>query len=285
MATYFEKGDENILIHQLIKAKRNFVVTRTLETCKVKIDEDRVTYYYSDEDYTFKVLNLMKAVKNDVQNQIGKHLNEHRSKEDVKYYDWKQSDLNRLLKLNELTYENVVEVDISQAYFITAVQFGYLSTEMHEKLKEVEKNVRLRVLGSIATSKKNTPYLEGVPQKMFIDENPLLRGAWWNICAKVDRTMIAAKLAVEKDFLFYWVDGIYFRKSKKNIAAVTRVLNENGYSNIKIKEIDEVKFKLSKASVNITTSIFCAPETKEKTFNIPTGKVKGLFVFLPEINI
>jgi len=93
---------------------------------------------------------------------------------------------------------------------------GFIEQDTYEEIiKNVSKRERLRLLGCIATVKTTEVYERGVlkdcSSSIKEPETILNRAAWFKICHYVDTALLQFKSILGNDFLFYWVDGIYFK--------------------------------------------------------------------------
>ena len=226
--------------------KKWFKVTRTSRT--VKITEINPTEFYRGKQkiiisYLYRkftdtggskiLFSLMKELKDMValrKKQI-EAAPYSSNPADVHYYAFNRNAID-IMKYDigtVHTIENVKEADITKAYYRTALNLDFITQEFHDKCLTIPKNDRLRLIGSLATLKTITYYEAGIlkEDKTEIEENPLLREAWFKICSYVDNAMQIFKGCLKENFLFYWVDGIYF----KDFSTVEPFVTEAGFSN------------------------------------------------------
>lgn len=169
--------------------------------------------------------------------------------------------------LGELqTTEDIVEIDISSAYWQSAYNMGFLTKIQFEKGMKRDKAFRLKALGILAKTEKIIHFdgkIERVKHKAIY--NPHLMEYWNTICSQVSFTMkeIASKLP-EGHFYFFWVDGIFI--SKKSIKKVCAILNEKKY----LYSIAELK----KLHYNCRRKILTVEDTEgaKRPFNLPRNK-------------
>ena len=111
-------------------------------------------------------------------------------------------------------------------------------------------------------------YKEGKLVKYYFDKDENLRNIFFYISLKVDEFMKVLKNEFKRDFLCYWVDGIYFRDT----VDIQRV--EKLFYDYKLKfsyaEYSGVKIKKEKNSV--VFSYFNGE--KDKCFRIPIKEQK-----------
>jgi regulatory protein YycI of two-component signal transduction system YycFG len=59
-------------------------------------------------------------------------------------------------------------------------------------------------------------------------------------CQKTGEAMELCKKELADDFLFYWVDGIFFRNNKEKIAKITEILKTLGF-NSKLENVSNLR--------------------------------------------
>ena len=165
-------------------------------------------------------------------------------------------------------FENVCEVDIDQAYWETAYQLGIISDEIYVKGSKgnISKKARLTALGSLAKKKYNYHFKGDKLLDTIIEKEPLLENLWFTICKRVSDVMHDVIAKLNGEFIFYWVDGIYFKNSPENVSAAMNTFIENGY-NSKFKRINQIYFHETGFTVNDYGEIvreFSYPSYSEK---------------------
>lgn len=219
MKTFRYIGNGSDKIHELIAQKGCFEVTTTSRTTKIKTAN--INYLFAHTHYYGRIFGLL--------SQLKKMLNDNEQKildapfsgkpENVKYFMFSESQQNFKVDAGTIyDIPNIVEADISMAYYRTAYNLGFITKEFYERCKTLDKKDRLVLIGSIATVKCNEVYNNGLKISSEINKNELHRMAWFKICSYVDSVLITIKERLDKInpdiFLFYWVDGVYFRDFK-----------------------------------------------------------------------
>ena len=140
-------------------------------------------------------------------------------------------------------FDNVCEVDIDQAYWETAYQLGIVSDEIYVAGSKgnISKKARLTALGSLAKKKYNYKFKGRDLIEMTVEKDELLENLWFTICKRVSDVMNKVIIALNGDFIFYWVDGIYFNNTPENVSKAMSVFIEYGY-NSKFKKINQIYF-------------------------------------------
>jgi hypothetical protein len=166
-------------------------------------------------------------------------------------------------------FENVCEVDIDQAYWETAYQLGIISDDIYAKGSKgnISKKARLTALGSLARKTYHYKFKGDKLLDTIIDKEPLLENLWFTICKRVSDVMHQVISALGDDFIFYWVDGIYFNNTPENVSKAMSVFIENGY-NSKFKKINQIYFHEAGFTVNDYGDI-------KREFSYPNYDKKG----------
>jgi hypothetical protein len=161
--------------------------------------------------------------------------------------------------------------DVNKAYYQAALNLGYLPRDVYERYVNLPKEKRLGLIGSIATRKHVHVYRGGRAVKHLLIEDQGMRAAWFDVCSMVDGCLKAVASALGDDFLFYWVDGVYFtggdaaeekvvsvassagfdlkRESVRNLARERVVMangKERGSDSVTVERLDEATGKWSK---------------------------------------
>lgn len=205
----------------LILQKKNFEIITT--TSSVIIKEygnekigERKYIYMSDRHsrIRYREMNLRRELK--------KHVLENIEGMDLSIIDSKNINYTRIANWVYAQEKGahigeMVCFDINMAYYQCALILGFISNEFYTKCVNLPKQVRLRLIGSIATKKRKYSYHEGkISQDIDIIENKELRNCWNHIVNHVGRCMEElAKIAADK-FVMYWVDGIYLKGKKED---------------------------------------------------------------------
>jgi hypothetical protein len=179
---------------------------------------------------------------------------------------------------------NVIEMDITKAYYQMAYNLGYISKKFFEMTLTLPKIIRLRLLGSIATKRIVETYKDGKVVKMKIVEDLRMRDIWFHICYNVGKVMKECSEAIQDYFVFYWVDGIYFQRhphfNEQNDPTkqiIQKIFQKN---NLKFS-INQLE-KISLQNLNDEIMLKCWKNGKVKSnFSVPHKKVKK-YIFNPQ---
>lgn len=226
----------------------NFETYETTNSCKINIFKDngsKITYWYIEDTKTESFLILLNCLKKEIRQRADAVNSSSYSKDpkETKYFFFSKAfnevraDAGSIYK-----FTNVFEADVSHAYYRAAYILGFISKDLYLKIvRTCSKHDRLRLLGSIATKKLWQDYKEGELTNGETIKDDLLRDAWFKICNYVDSALLELKDKLGDDFLFYWVDGIYFKydapKIKKD--GKSELIHRAKF----MREIQSVKFK------------------------------------------
>lgn len=136
---------------------------------------------------------------------------------------------NTKIKIGSVYEDNVYGIDITSAYWKAAHLLGIIDTKLYQKGMDKGKVVRLASLGSLA-KKKTTWEFDGKEFKKLPDVLSPHSNLWFVVCKHVSDVMNRAAKALGSDFLFFWVDCVYFKADNEaNKAKVLQVLTEAGF--------------------------------------------------------
>lgn len=221
---------------------------------------------FNKNEYTMDELKFIKSVRSYIKrNEI--YLQPHFQDNQVFPEDVHYIKVARVPMFQK--FDNVCEVDIDQAYWETAYQLGIISDEIYVSGSKgnISKKARLTALGSLAKKKYNYKFKGDKLLETIVDKDPLLENLWFTICKRVSDIMHQVIEALKGDFIFYWVDGIYFKNTPENVSIAMQVFIENGY-NSKFKKINQIYFHEKGFTVNDYGDI-------KREFTYPNYSKKG----------
>jgi hypothetical protein len=182
-------------------------------------------------------------------------------------YDIDYIQVNPKIK-KEDTFEDLFCLDISSAYWQTAYMLGIVDKKLYNEGMKMGKVVRLASLGSLA-KKRTTWEYDG---KYFYRNKPTVSphsNLWYAICKRVSDVMTKAMLSLGQDFIFYWVDGIYFKNTPENRLKISSLFLDYGYE-CKPEPIEKIVFN------NTEFKVFYIGDNEESatTFSWEVGVTK-----------
>jgi hypothetical protein len=174
-------------------------------------------------------------------------------------------------------YNNIIEFDVTKAYFSTAKFLGYIDAKIYNKLVNLPKDHRLKILGMLATKKIITTYTDGEK-----GDNPEIK-KWdigvkvFNDCAKVNDFNInivreTINFFFGNDlFLFYWVDAIFLKKPPEPYYTLLKNLIKRAFEGLDFQECKFIEHE--KLSIEI--------KEKAVIYKIINGNKKKIY-FAPK---
>lgn len=199
----------------LTKNNCDFAISRTNRTTKITLNG--VKYVYGcGSGFSFKRLTLHSRLKKEIKdNIISKnlsHLTSAESVNNIKYYHFNENV--KFYGIGEVI-EDCTSFDINKAYYNCAFNKGYISKSFYDECIQLDKIVRLGLIGSIATKKTTFHYKGGNLVNSDVKEDLELRKVWFSIVKEVDDCLNELSIEFGDDFIFYWVDGIYVKGNKE----------------------------------------------------------------------
>lgn len=209
------------------QSKVPYIVHRTKRTAKVFLDGE-LRHRYVDNTHGQLPKKEMGFLR-----QVGKYIRENiptmpkntfsspEEYEAIKYYDHTGT-------YPGMDFDAVIEIDLNHAYWVAAYQLGIIPKRIFDKGESVGKVTRLAALGSLA--KHTLIYEFDGERERYIDtiRDENTEYLWFMICKRVADVMQKAKELLEKDFFFYWVDGIYMDKYS-DVSEVIEYFNSEGF--------------------------------------------------------
>jgi hypothetical protein len=190
-----------------------------------------------DKSFSVQNMNFVKKIKKYV---IDNYVALKFIKTDYKNLDIQYIDVNKSIKEGNV-YEKVCCIDIKNAYWQTALLMDIIDSEIYNEGLKKDKITRLASLGSLAKRKDyysfdGNRYKHVNTVRSFETEN-----LWFAICKKVSDVMQELVKIIGDDFIFYWVDGLYFVDTPENREKVSNYLNACSYEH-KPEEVSKIEF-------------------------------------------
>lgn len=111
------------------------------------------------------------------------------------------------------TYNDCMEMDINKAYWVIALQKGYINEYLFDKGLTFRKGIRLIAFGNIASVKEVWEHRQGEMIELEPISNPVTRSYYFDVCSHLDDIMNNALNTDTDHLIFYWVDA-FFCKNK-----------------------------------------------------------------------
>jgi hypothetical protein len=232
-------------------------------TLESELFKDRT---FSLGDYTAADLQFIKSVKRYITTNaiyLLPQFEKQYFKRDVAYLGVKKTAVGT-------HYDGLMEVDIDEAYWKTARLLEIIPQEIYEKGQKAavcpechgdsfeetshackgcgtiapmptSKKTRLTALGTLAKKIKIYRLKGRQLIKESVESDPLLENLWFTICKRIGDIMHEVARSLGDDYIFYWVDGIYMKRTPESVQKAVEIFNHYGY-NAKTKPIDSIDF-------------------------------------------
>lgn len=219
-----------------------------LEKLKIEMPDNEI-YFISKVKRYIERNELVKKIKPNYSNV-----------EKIKFFDY-----NKYIHPVSV-FKNSFSVDISKAYFKSALLGGWINEELYEEGLGISKQIRLASLGSFA---KNTDVyvFNGKVEKFSHSIKPKYPHVFFNQANDVYRLMNKCKNAITdvNGFLFYWTDGLYVQ-GLDNAALCEGIIDGAGH--------DSKTSRLSKIIRNSSAFIVSEKGLRDKNYPIEAAAVK-----------
>jgi len=134
------------------------------------------------------------------------------------------------------TMDNIIELDLNSAYWKSAYKLGIISKKDYYKGLQQPKLERLASLGSLAKTVRVREFNGRKYSKVTIkNDSQDTRHVWFAISSEVDKLMLKCAKELKDQFVFYWVDALFFIDTPENRKKVQSMVKEAGYDSKFIK--------------------------------------------------
>lgn len=207
----------------LISQKKTF--TEKLSGYTTIIETEKFKWMFSDdfkEDQDFTFVDVAEAIKKDI-DTIAPHIDE------VDQYELMYFDINDNLG-SELKLRKAWNVDIKNCYPKTAFNYGFISQETFDYVNSLRvKSDKHMAFGMLATNYTCFDFTLGeLLTPPYSEKNDRHRNYFFALVSEISAVMNQIKTELYKDFIFYWVDGMYF-KTEKAAKRAREILAENQF--------------------------------------------------------
>lgn len=235
--------------------KANFDMVLSGATRKILHEGDTYTNLVSK--FSFQELLFIKKVRTD----IIKNCDFYESKNgpipnhQCSYVDWTSS--------MPFDCSNVIEIDLNAAYWEMAFQCGYISPEIYNEGFNHRKKIRLVSLGSIAKNEKIIEYRDGEFAAIREIRHKYAK-IFFNISRYIYDIMNICKEVLGNDYLFFWVDAIFFKNKEGNKELIIEILKDAGMQ-YKTYLIENLNFDVENKIVTISST---EHKNQKRQFNL-----------------
>lgn len=231
MYKYLKLEDYETFKYSAIKHRETFTLITTSTTKRIEYEDLKLVFNSTGERLNPKVINLINKVRRDADLYTVASLLNKKNNISSEKIEW--------LKANDCHSQgeyDIIKLDITAAYWTLALQVGLISKQTYEYWENLDlppkkqKMARLQALGSLASVKTVTKYVDGKaigdPELIF---NKLRRNSYLYICYLVDQIMNDIRIEFEKEILGYYWD-CFFIKSENNTDEIMQRLEFRGLS-------------------------------------------------------
>jgi len=243
------EGNAAILVDMLIKTKTDFQLYASNYTMKVVLDGDVTKFIRSKQSN--RVFAAFRKLEVDVKKANVKEMDV----EDVRYFqhDFKQP----------LYVERVCNIDLKSCYNNILHREGIISDETHKYISNLSKAERLAAVGMLAARKEIFTFKRGVVQSVEEERSENSRFFFFAV-QKTFEMMNELKAICGKDYLFTWVDGIYFLPRPGLREKCQEYLKKIKFP-YSAEYLDEFEVKFLSDHINVSFK----KEGCKKVFNLP----------------
>jgi hypothetical protein len=203
---------------------------KTNENVKFKVDflkSTKQSYEMQNSNYTttfiFKDGTRHKFIKSEMDietfiafNKVKKDIDVLNIDYDFILEDFKLTEsnvyFNSMPSIKSFKSDEILNIDLKGAYPTTIFNLGFITEETKDFVFDLPKKSRLACLGMLASKKVHTFFVDGEPQRFDISKSKY-RPIFILLVRYVDKVMLEISKIAGEDFIFFWVDGIYLRKT------------------------------------------------------------------------
>lgn len=209
------------MYQQMLNEKKvPFVVKHGTYTTKICHPNGQVNFCTAK--YRQKVFVAYNKIKKDV-------LNSDRGREIMKMIH-QTTNYGSGLMPNSFHCPQILNIDINQAYATCLYLNKLITKDTYEYLQSLGKQERLVSVGMLARGYTQFHYEDGECIKVDTFREPTAQ-VFFFVIQEINHLMNDMKFFLGKDYVMYWVDGIFFRYGTANwrIKQAEEVLLEQGY--------------------------------------------------------
>lgn len=246
------KNSSEKYIDFLIDNKKTFSERATNYTSLIEVEGQIEKYFFSEKGQDTNFFTVLNKLKKEIKES--NVIVEDVPTSSVHYFS---SGINK-----PQFHKEVFNVDIKACYISIAYNEGLISETFYNELLSGKKDLRLKLIGCLNSQPTIINYINGEPDNIEIKTNDFVN--YYNyICYCAGAIMREIAELLKDDFLFFWVDGIYF-KTEENKKLIFEVLNKY---NLRYTFETLTTFEVEQGEKSFFVSYF--KEYKKKTFNLP----------------
>ncbi len=183
--------------------------------------------YAEKNDLTYTELHFIQAVRRHAQSIDWPY---RRSKHDIQF--------NKMRSLPIGLYDNLIEFDLTAAYWTIAHREGIISQELYDRAMEtdddgelkIRKRVRLMALGSLARVREHHRYPGHGDELIFVgrEYDEKTGSMFFEVAHQC--SIIMQEVVSATDSVGYWTDAVFMKNTKANEEAAHAIADQYGLS-------------------------------------------------------
>lgn len=246
------------LIKMLKEQKADFKTYYSTYTLTVEVNGEKLKFLQNQKSKAFFA--VANKVQKDVKN-ADNYLNIYLHSLTQKKPEYFLNAANML----PFTSQQVFNLDLNSAYPSALLHAELITQDTFNRMMQIPKLDRLATIGTLGAKKEVSTYEKGKIVFMETIESRY-RNIWKFVVNYIDTLMIELIELCKKDFIFYWVDGIYLKEtpSPDKMEELKYTIEEAG---LKFKTEYLKNFDLQR--VNNLYKISYLKDGKKKVFEIP----------------
>jgi hypothetical protein len=160
--------------------------------------------------------------------------------------------------------DNVINIDLNSAYPTIMLNSGYITQDTFSYLQKIPKTDRLASIGMLASKKYEFTYNKDSTLVSF-DKITSPYEDFFFFCVKITQEIMTdLRLICNLDYLFTWVDGIYFRCNDELLPVISEYL-ESKYFKWSVDILSNFECRIVRGKIKVSF----VKDEKKKYFNIP----------------
>jgi hypothetical protein len=195
-----------IAFDNLVFLEKDFIVKKSSSTNQIKYNGNNEVF--SDSRFNFNVLHR----SNDLKAELKKSIDFFKNDKETGYFLFGKISNN----------EKIYNIDLSSAYLTILYNTGKISNQLFEKINGLKKADRLKILGMLAYQPFIFSYEKGKLISTEQQKNEF-RPIFFYCVKETFELIYKIKNKIGSDFVFSWVDGIYFT-GEHNINLISDIL-------------------------------------------------------------
>lgn len=242
-------GNAREHINYLIDIAANFILTSSNYTTGIEMDEMKDKYVRTMQ--TNRTFACFAKLKSQVKDKPVPEID----RDSLVYF---QHNFKGNIYIDEVT-----NIDLKSAYATILFNDGFINKDTFEYILKSRKPERLASVGMLASRKKIFTFKGGAP----IDEQEIISdkaGFFYYAVKRTSEIMADLKEVCRQNYLYTWVDGIYFHPNKKMQSGMIKHLADNNF-HYSVDYLTEFEVSIKQENIVVTFK----KDGKRKIFNLP----------------